>query len=77
MKQDTDVWLPTLRISTSKDDETKARENALAEIERNKRAAAAAQETAWQSQTWSGGNKDEKGQGMDIDVHWDDKSQED
>jgi hypothetical protein len=57
--------------------ETRARENALAEIERNKRAAAAAQETAWQSQTWSGENKNTNGQDMEIDVHWDDESQED
>ena len=65
------------RLKDLEEREIKARENALAEIERNKRAAAAAQETAWQSQTWSGENANTNAQGMDIDVHWDDESQED
>jgi hypothetical protein len=65
------------RLKDLEERETRARENALAEIERNKRAAAAAQETAWQSQTWSGENKNTNGQDMEIDVHWDDESQED
>jgi hypothetical protein len=65
------------RLKDLEEREIKARENALAEIERNKRAAAAAQETAWQSQTWSGENENTNDQGIDIDVHWDDESQED
>jgi hypothetical protein len=65
------------RLKDLEERETRARENALAEIERNKRAAAAAQETAWQSQTWSGENKNTNGQDIEIDVHWDDESQED
>ena len=65
------------RLKDLEERETKARENALAEIERNKRAAAAAQETAWQSQTWSGKNRDSEGKEIGIDVHWDDELQED
>ena len=67
----------TNRLKDLEQRETKARENALAEIERNKRAAAAAQETAWQSQTWSGKNPDGDDKDMGLDVHWDDDSQED
>ena len=67
----------TNRLKDIEQRETKARENALAEIERNKRAAAAAQETAWQSQTWSGKNPNAEGKDMGLDVHWDDDSQED
>ena len=67
----------TNRLKDLEQREAKAREDALAEIERNKRAAAAAQETAWQSQTWSGENPNVEGKGMGIDVHWDDESLED
>ena len=65
------------RLKELEERKAKARENALAEIERNKRAAAAAEETAWQSQTWSGENHAVNANGIDIDVHWDEESQED
>ena len=65
------------RLKDIEERETRAREEALAEIERNKRAAAAAQETAWQSQTWSGDKQEGNGEGMGMDVTWNEDSQED
>ena len=63
------------RLKDIEEQEARVREEIRAEIERNKRAAAAAQETAWQSQTWSGDNQEGNGDG--IDVTWNEDSQED
>lgn len=54
--------------------EEDARIKALEEIARNQRAAATAQETAWQSQTWSERNKGTKDGDLGTDVEWDSHS---
>ena len=51
--------------------EEEARVKALEEIARNQRAAAAAQETAWQSQSWADRNAGSKDNNLGTDVDWD------
>ena len=50
--------------------EEQARLKALEEIERNKRAAAAAQSAEWQSQSWSGDSADNSDSNLGTDVEW-------
>ena len=50
--------------------EEQARLKALEEIERNKRAAAAAQSAEWQSQSWSGDSADDSDSNLGTDVEW-------
>ena len=54
--------------------EEDARIKALEEIARNQRAAAAAEETAWQSQTWSERNNGSENGDIGTDVEWDSDS---
>ena len=62
------------RQDEMKQREEDARIKALEEIARNQRAAAAAEETAWQSQTWSERNNGSENGDIGTDVEWDSDS---
>jgi hypothetical protein len=62
------------RQDEMKQREEDARNRALEEIARNQRAAAAAEETAWQSQTWSERNNGSENTDIGTDVEWDSDS---
>lgn len=51
--------------------EEEAKLKALEEIARNQRAAAAALDSGWQSQSWSDSNRDSNNDNLGTDVEWD------
>tara|TARA_B100000003_G_scaffold207062_1_gene223826 strand:+ start:871 stop:1572 length:702 start_codon:yes stop_codon:yes gene_type:complete len=51
--------------------EEEAKLRALEEIARNQRAAAAALDSGWQSQSWSGSNRGSDDDNLGTDVEWD------